>query len=97
MAVGVFASLSLKSNTSLTIGGKSIFDSLDFVSSNILLPLGALFIVIFVGWIMGKSKFFEEITNGGQLKLSIKGVIYFIIKYLAPIAIMVIFISGFIK
>ena len=97
MAVGVFASLSLKSNTSLTIGGKSIFDSLDFVSSNILLPLGALFIVIFVGWIMGKSKFFEEITNGGQLKLSLKGVIYFIIKYLAPIAIMVIFISGFIK
>ena len=97
MAVGVFASLSLKSNTSLTIGGKSIFDSLDFVSSNILLPLGALFIVIFVGWIMGKSKFFEEITNGGQLKLSVKGIIYFIIKYLAPIAIMVIFISGFIK
>ena len=95
MAVGVFASLSLKSGTSLTIGGKSVFDSLDFVSSNILLPLGALFIVIFVGWIMGKSKFFEEITNDGQLKLSLKGVIYFIIKYLAPIAIAVIFISGF--
>lgn len=97
MAVGVFASLSLKSGTEFTIGGKSFFDSLDFVSSNIMLPLGALFIVIFVGWIMGKSKFFEEITNGGQLKLSLKGVIYFIIKYLAPVAIMVIFISGFIK
>ena len=95
MAVGVFASLSLKSGTSLTIGGKSVFDSLDFVSSNILLPLGALFIVIFVGWIMGKSKFFEEITNEGQLKLSLKGVIYFIIKYLAPIAIAVIFVTGF--
>ena len=97
MAVGVFASLSLKNGTEFTIGGKSFFDSLDFVSSNIMLPLGALFIVIFVGWIMGKSKFFEEITNGGQLKLSLKGVIYFIIKYLAPVAIMVIFISGFIK
>jgi NSS family neurotransmitter:Na+ symporter len=97
MAVGVFASLSLKSGTEFTIGGESFFDSLDFVSSNIMLPLGALFIVIFVGWIMGKSKFFEEITNGGQLKLSLKGVIYFIIKYLAPVAIMVIFISGFIK
>lgn len=97
MAVGVFASLSLKSDAGLTIGGKSFFDSLDFVSSNILLPLGALFIVIFVGWIMGKSKFFEEITNGGQLRLSLKGVIFFIIKYLAPIAIMVIFITGFLK
>lgn len=97
MAVGVFASLSLKSDAGLTIGGKSFFDSLDFISSNILLPLGALFIVIFVGWIMGKSKFFEEITNGGQLRLSLKGVIFFIIKYLAPIAIMVIFITGFLK
>ena len=95
MALGVFASLSLKSGTGLTIAGLSFFDSLDFFSAKILLPIGALFIVIFVGWIMGKHTFNEEITNDGKLKLSIKGVIYFIIKYLAPLAIAVIFISGF--
>ena len=93
-AIGIFASLSLKDGSPFTIGGQSFFNCLDFVSSNILLPLGALFIVIFVGWIFGKSKFFEEITNEGQLKLSLKGVIYFIIKFLAPLAIAVIFISG---
>ena len=37
----------------------------------------------------------KEITNGGGLKMSIKGVIFFIIKYLAPLAIAVIFITGF--
>lgn len=95
MALGVFASLSLKSDTGFTIAGLSFFDSLDFISAKVLLPLGALFIVVFVGWIMGKKTFNEEITNDGKLKLSVKGVIYSIIKYLAPLAIAVIFITGF--
>ncbi len=95
MAVGVFASLSLKSDTSLVIGGLSFFDGLDFLSAKVLLPLGALFIVIFVGWIMGKQKFYAEISNEGKLKLSIKSVIFFIIKFIAPLAIGVIFVTGF--
>ena len=95
MALGVFASLSLQSDSGFTIAGLSFFDSLDFFSAKILLPIGALFIVIFVGWVMGKRIFTEEITNDGKLKLSVKGVIYFIIKYLAPLAIAVIFITGF--
>lgn len=94
--VGVFASLSLKDTSVLRVGGKSFFDFLDFLSANIFLPVGALLIVIFVGWIMGKSKFFDEITNEGRLKLSIKTLIYFIIKFVAPIAIAVIFITGLI-
>lgn len=94
MVLGIFASLSLRDGTGLTIAGMSFFDSLDFLSAKILLPIGAFFIVIFVGWIMGKSKFFEEITNGGSLKLSVKSVIYFIIKFLAPLAIAFIFITG---
>jgi NSS family neurotransmitter:Na+ symporter len=94
MAIGVFASLSLKSGTGLTIAGKTFFDGLDLLSAKVLLPVGAFFIVLFVGWIMGKKTFNEEITNDGKLKLSIKGVIYFIIKYLAPLAIAIIFISG---
>lgn len=96
MVLGVFASLSLRDGTSLTIGGMSFFNSLDFFSAKILLPIGAFFIVIFVGWRLGKTKFFEEITNEGGLKLSVKGVIFFIIRYLAPIAIAFIFITGLI-
>lgn len=96
MAIGVFASLSLKSDTSFTIAGLSFFDSLDFISAKVLLPIGALFIVIFVGWVMGRKTFNEEITNDGKLKLSIKSVIFFIIRYLAPLAIAVIFITGFV-
>lgn len=104
MAVGVFASLSLKNDSPFAIAGMSFFDGLDFFSAKVLLPIGAFFIVIFVGWIMGKKDFDAEITNEGQLKLdlkfnklklNLKGIIYFIIKFIAPLAIAVIFISGF--
>ena len=94
MCLGVFASLSLMDNTPFTVGGKTVFDGLDFLSSNILLPLGGLLIVIFVGWYLGKKKFYDEITNEGQLKMRIKPVILFIIKFVAPLAIAVIFVSG---
>ena len=97
MLIGAFASLSLMSDTPFVIGGKTVFDLMDFVSSNILLPLGGLLIVIFVGWYLGKQKFFEEVTNDGTIKASLKKIIFFIIRYLAPLAIAVIFISGLIK
>ena len=95
--IGSFASLSLMENTPFAIGGRTIFDLMDFVSSNILLPLGGVLIVIFVGWQLGKAKFFEEVTNEGTIKASLKKIIFFIIRYLAPIAITIVFISGLIK
>jgi NSS family neurotransmitter:Na+ symporter len=95
--IGSFASLSLMENTPFTIGDRTVFDLMDFVSSNILLPLGGVLIVIFVGWRLGKAKFFEEVTNEGTIKASLKKVIFFIIRYLAPIAITIVFIRGLIK
>ena len=97
MLLGAFASLSLMSDTPFTIGGKPVFDLMDFVSSNILLPVGGVFIVIFVGWYLGKTKFFEEVTNDGAIKSPMKSIIFFIVRYLAPLAIAVIFISGLLK
>ena len=96
MLVGVFASLSLMSDTPFVIGGKTVFDALDFVSSNVMLPIGGMLIVIFVGWKLGKSQFFSEVTNEGMLKSPLKSIIYFIIRYLAPLAIGVVFVKGLI-
>lgn len=96
-ALGIFASLSLKDGSVFNLNGMSFFDGLDYLSAKFLLPLGALFIVIFVGWIMGKKEFTAEITNEGKLRVPVKGIIFFIIKYLSPIAIAVIFISGFVR
>ena len=70
---------------------------MDFISSNILLPVGGVLIVIFLGWYFGKQKFFAEVTNEGAIKAPLKKVIFFIIRYLAPVAIAIVFISGLIK
>ena len=97
MALGCFASLSLMDGTPFKLGGKTVFDLLDFITSNIMLPLGGVLISIFVGLKLGKAKFFDEVTNEGTIKSSLKKVIFFIIRYLAPVAIAIVFISGIIE
>lgn len=97
MIIGVFASLSLQQGSSFVVAEMSFFDFLDFFTSKILLPLGGMIIVIFVGWKLGKTKFFDEITNEGTIRASLKKFLLFVIKFVAPLAIAVIFVSGFIK
>ena len=94
--VTVFASLSSLSQgvlKNVTIFGKSIFDFFDYLSANILLPLGGLSIVIFVGWYMKKSLVYQEFTNQGTLKGTLFRAYYFIIRYIAPVAIAIVFLD----
>lgn len=74
----------------------SVFDFLDKLCSNFLLTLGALLFSLFVGWKMEKEDVKDELTNGGTLHTNVKlfPIIYFLIKYVAPVSIAVIFISG---
>ncbi len=90
---GVFCTLSLRTDSVFVFGDMTFFDFMDKFSANILLPIGALFIVIFVAWKMGKESFYDEITNQNTLKMSVKKFIFFIIKYVAPIVIVAIFIN----
>ncbi|MDI3525840.1 MAG: neurotransmitter:Na+ symporter, family [Tenuifilum sp.] len=90
--LGIFASLSFGPLDRFTILGKSIFDALDFLASNILLPGGGLLIVIFVGWYLKKSDLYDEISNSGSLKARYFPVYRFIVRFIAPLAIAAIFI-----
>ena len=96
--LGALCSLSFGPLSGLTITGEPLFDFLDKFSSNILLTAGGFFCVTFVGWKMSRDDVRDEFTNGGSLRLNDRlfGVIYFLIKYVAPIAVAVIFISNFI-
>ena len=90
---GVFCTLSLRQDSIFVFGDMTFFDFMDKFSANFLLPIGALFIVIFVAWKMGKESFYDEITNQNTLKMSVKNFIYFVIKFVAPIVILAIFIN----
>jgi len=93
--VGVLSTLSFSKLSFVKIFKLSIFDSLDFFSANILLPLGALLIVLFLGWFYPLHKTKEEISNGGKLKMGFLYNIYIIvIKIFAPLAIAVVFLNN---
>lgn len=95
--IGVLATISMRSSNPLAIGGTSVFDLLDHATALYLMPLGGLFIVLFVGWRMKKADTMAELTNDGTLRAGIRKAILLIIRYLCPLAIAVIFISGLLK
>ena len=91
--IGVIATLSFRNGSPLHLGSMTAFDILDFVTSHYIMPIGGLLIVLFLGWRMKKSDVLDEMTNGGTLRRGIRTTIYCIIRYLAPVAIAVIFVS----
>jgi NSS family neurotransmitter:Na+ symporter len=75
------------------IFGKNFFDFFDYLSSNILLPLGGLLIAIFVGYFANRNDIDRELSNEG--KLNNKGIlrIYHItIRYITPILLLIVFL-----
>jgi NSS family neurotransmitter:Na+ symporter len=91
---GVLCSLSLGVGKDMTLFGMTLFDVFDNFSAKILLPMGGLFMSLFVGWKLNKSVLRDEITNGGTLKMSVYKVLIVILRYVAPIAIVMIFLNG---
>ena len=66
--VGIPCSLSMGAMSTVQLFGRTFFDWLDYIASNILLPIGGLLIVAFVGWYLGHDKAKKEVTNDGELK-----------------------------
>jgi len=97
-SVGVLCSLSFGVLKDFTLMDKNLFDILDWFSSNILLLVMAFLVVIFVGFVMKKEDVFEEITNEGTKPANIRlfNLIYFLIKWVAPISLVIILITNFI-
>ena len=96
--LGVVCSLSFGPLSGITVADKNIFDMLDWFCSNVLLLALSLLVVVFVGFVMKKEDVREEITNGGQNARNTKffPLIYFSIRWIAPLAILTIFVTNII-
>lgn len=92
-AVGVVCSLSFGVLSHFKIFGIIIFDLLDFVTANLMLPLGGMFICIFVGWFINKKVLKDELTNNGTIKFRLFCIFVVVIRYVAPIIIALICIK----
>lgn len=94
MIFGALCALSFGVMSNFKIFGMTIFDLFDYVSSNLLLPFGGIFFSVFVGWLMNRTIVEKELPNGGSLKVRFLKPIVFCIRWVAPIAITIIFIYG---
>lgn len=91
--LGAIASLSFGVLREYTIGGLIIFDALDYLTAKIMMPLGGMFICIFVGTRIEKRILKEELTNRGTIPFYFFNTYAFVVKYIAPIAIGLIFLN----
>ncbi len=92
--LGILSVMSWGALKNVTLFGENIFEILNYTSANILLPLGGLLIVAFIGWYYGGAKTKAELSNNGTLKAKYFPVFIFIIKFIAPIAIAFVFLNS---
>ena len=92
-SLGIVALLSMSSSygAQLTFFNKNAFDWMDFVTSSIMMPLGAFITCIFLGYFVDK-KFLRDILTK-HTSLTIFNIWYVLIKYLVPFAIIAIFLN----
>jgi len=76
-----------------TVLGLTFFDLLDYVTAKIMLPFGGMLICIFVGWRIDKKILKAELTNKGTVPFYFFTFFCFLIRYVAPIAIGLIFLN----
>lgn len=88
-------SLSMGSWSNLTIFGLTIFDFLDYVATNVLLPLVSIGVCIYIGWFAPKGLLQNQLTNHGTLRTSMTRIIIWLIRFIAPVLIAMIMIAKF--
>ena len=74
--------------------GMTLFNLFDYVSSNVLLPLGGMLISIFAGWRLNHAVLKGELdatSRGGRIFLRI---LIFCMRYVAPPCILIVFLAG---
>lgn len=78
----------------INVENTSCFDVFDYLTANVLMPLGGLFTCIFVVWYMKPNFLRDEITNYGALKGRAYPLLQFTLRYVTPLLIIYIFVKN---
>ena len=100
MLLGCLCALSFGSLSGFTICGLTIFNLFDYVTSNIILPLGGLVVSVFVGWVLDRSILRSELAVPGREGTAagrrVVHWVVFCLRYVTPACILTVFIAGLI-
>lgn len=93
--VGVPSALSFGVLSDITFGGKILFDALDYLTLNILMPFGALLISFFVSYRMDKKAVYQEFTSGSRTAQHLFKAWMILLRYIIPIVIIIVYLHTF--
>lgn len=93
VVLGTCCSLSFGKWSDVTVFGMGFFDLFDFLVAKFMMPIGSFLMCLFVGWVVDEKIVRNEFTNNGTVANNIYNVWRFIVRYVAPILISVIFIN----
>ena len=98
IAVAIGATICSLSNTdilgSILIGGRNIQDTLDWLVNTLIMPFGAFFMCIFIGYVWKTDNAIKEITNEGKLTFSWQKMFKILMTVVDPLIILIVFLSG---
>lgn len=94
--LGCICSLSQGTLAGITVAGMNIFDFFDVISSDVFITVGSLIMVLFAGWRIKKADFMDELTGHGtsQTPAWMFRYVYFMVRWVAPVIIIVIMLSN---
>ncbi|MDO9549241.1 MAG: sodium-dependent transporter, partial [Candidatus Marinimicrobia bacterium] len=93
--IGIPSAMSFCGWQSVTIFGLTCFDFVDFISANIFLPLGGIFIALFVGWFWGTKNAAPHLLEGTvNFPAFLVSTWSILIRFVAPVLILLIFLSS---
>ena len=93
-ALATLASLSVGVLNGWKIFGLNLFDALDYLTANIMLPIGGLLTCIFVGWVLDRQTLRDQITNHGTLPFRIYRVLIVLLRYFCPAILLLVFLDN---
>ena len=95
--LGCICSLSQGTLSGVNLLGMNIFDFFDVISSDVLITVGSLIMVLFAGWRIKKADFMDELTGHGTsgTPIWLFRFVYFMVRWIAPVIIIVIMLSNF--
>ena len=86
--LGLLTIFSFNIGREWTLFGLTMFELLDYLTANIMLPLGGLLIAFFAGWVMKRQSSMDELGLGNGVLYSTWRVL---VRFITPIAIMIVF------
>lgn len=79
----------------LRIADATLFDWIDKLTGSYLPPIGALFTVLFFGWVLHKDDVYDELSNGGTIKIGWFKVFYYaLVRFIAPVALIIALLAA---